>query len=91
MGHSKNKSKNQDSPRPKKVVKYRKPIGINPAILVFLVIFVYLVIMVVSYFRQTHITPYEVKLGSLAVNNIYDGVILRDEEVITSDFSGYIN
>ena len=76
---------------PKKVSKYRKPISFNPGVLVFLVIFVYIVIMVVSYFRQTHITPYEVKLGSLAINNTYEGVILRDEEVITSDFSGYIN
>ena len=76
---------------PKKVTKYRKPIGFNPGVLVFLVIFVYIVIMVVSYFRQTHITPYEVKLGSLAINNTYKGVILRDESVITSDFSGYIN
>ena len=91
MGSTNKKSKNQEMPRPKKVTRYRRPIGFNPGVLVFLVIFVYIVIMVVSYFRQTHITPYEVKLGSLAVNNIYDGVILRQEEVITSDFSGYIN
>lgn len=74
-----------------KIVKYRKPFKINPGVLVFLVIFVYIIIMVVLYFRQDHITPYEVKLGSLAVNNIYEGVILREEEVVTSDFSGYIN
>ncbi|MCR5302783.1 MAG: hypothetical protein K6E49_10140 [Lachnospiraceae bacterium] len=91
MGQVKNKNRGQDNARPKKVAKYRKPIGFNPGVLVFLVIFVYIVIMVVSFFRQTHITPYEVKLGSLAINNIYNGVILRDEEVITSDFSGYIN
>ncbi|MCR5673199.1 MAG: hypothetical protein K6F87_05745 [Lachnospiraceae bacterium] len=91
MLRNKNKSKNPEKAKQKKVAKYRKPIGFNPGVLVFLVIFVYIVIMVVSYFRQTHITPYEVKLGSLAINNTYDGVILRDESVITSDFSGYIN
>ncbi|MCR5673287.1 MAG: hypothetical protein K6F87_06185 [Lachnospiraceae bacterium] len=88
-----NKNPNNQEVRkpPKKVVRYRKSLGINYGVLVFLVIFVYIVIMVVSYFRQTHITPYEVKLGSLAINNTYDGVILRDETVVTSDFSGYIN
>ncbi len=85
------KKQNQEENKPKKITKFRKPITFNPGVLVFLVIFVYMVIMVVSYFRQTHITPYEVKLGSLAINNTYKGVILRDEEVITSDFSGYIN
>ncbi|MBO4267195.1 MAG: hypothetical protein J5910_08430 [Lachnospiraceae bacterium] len=91
MPRKKKKRTNQEEPRTKKILKYRKPISINPGVLVFLVIFVYIVIMVFSYFRQTHITPYEVKLGSLAINNTYEGVILREEKVITSDFSGYIN
>ena len=91
MSRRKKKNKRQDESKPSKVSQYRKPISFNPGVLVFLVIFVYMVIMVVSYFRQSHITPYEVKLGSLAINNTYKGVILRDEKVITSDFSGYIN
>ena len=91
MSRRKKKNKNQDESKPSKVSQYRKPISFNPGVLVFLVIFVYMLIMVVSYFRQSHITPYEVKLGSLAINNTYKGVILRDEKVITSDFSGYIN
>lgn len=75
----------------RKVVNIKKTIHINPGVVVFLVLFAYIIIMVVSYFRSDHITPYEVKMGSLAVNNIYDGVILRQEEVVNSDFSGYIN
>ncbi len=91
MSARKKKKKNNEETKSKKVFQYRKPISFNPGVLVFLVIFVYIVIMVVSYFRQTHITPYEVKLGSLAINNTYKGVILRDETVIKSDYSGYIN
>ncbi len=91
MSGSKKSRSKQGAQKNQKVVKYSKPISINPGVLVFLVIFVYIIIMIVSYFRQSHITPYEVKLGSLAINNTYDGVILREEEVITSDFSGYIN
>ena len=91
MARKKKNDKKPQKPKSQKIVRYRKPISINPGVLVFLAIFVYIVIMVVSYFRQSHITPYEVKLGSLAINNTYKGVILRDEQVITSDFSGYIN
>lgn len=80
-------SKNKED----KVVKYKKPITINPGVLVFLVIFAYIIIMITSYFKTEHITPYEVKMGSLAVNNTYEGVILREEKVVNCDFSGYIN
>lgn len=74
-----------------KITKFKKARLINPGVIVFLVIFAYIVILVVSYFKTEHITPYEVKIGSLAVNNTYDGVILREEETVSSDFSGYIN
>lgn len=91
MSFFKKKKQKQDNAKNQKISRFAKPITFNPGVLVFLVIFVYIIIMIVSYFRQSHITPYEVKLGSLAINNTYDGVILRDETVISSDFSGYIN
>lgn len=74
-----------------KVTKYRKPININLGLVIFSVLFIYIVVIVVSYFRSEHITPYEVSLGSLAVNNTYDGVVLREESVVESPYSGYIN
>lgn len=72
-------------------IKFQPSIHINPGILVFLVLFAYIIIMVVLYFRSDPVTPYEVKLGSLAINNKYTGVALREETVVNSDFSGYIN
>ncbi|HOO27862.1 MAG TPA: HlyD family efflux transporter periplasmic adaptor subunit [Lachnospiraceae bacterium] len=77
--------------RPKKVTKYRKPININLGLIIFGVLFIYIIVIVVSYFQSVHITPYEVTTGSLAVNNTYTGVALREETVIPSDYSGYIN
>lgn len=74
-----------------KVTKYRKPININPGLVLFIVLFIYIVIIIVSYFRQEHITPYEVSLGSLAVNNVYSGVALREETVVECPYSGYVN
>nr|MCR5357774.1 hypothetical protein [Lachnospiraceae bacterium] len=75
----------------KKTKKYRPPININLGLIIFGIIFVYIVIVVVSYFKSEHIAPYEVTMGSLAVNNTYTGVALRSETVVESSFSGYIN
>ena len=75
----------------RKVTKYRPPININPGMIIFGFLFVYIIIVIVSYFRSEHIAPYEVSLGSLAVNNTYTGVIIRDEKIVSSNFAGYIN
>lgn len=75
----------------KEAIKFQPPIRINPGIVIFLVLFVYIVIMITMYFKSEPVTPYEVKLGSLAVNNTYMGVALRQEEVVESAYSGYIN
>ncbi|MBR5406523.1 MAG: hypothetical protein IK111_02660 [Lachnospiraceae bacterium] len=77
--------------RRSKTKKYRPPININLGLIIFGIIFVYIVIVVVSYFKSEHIAPYEVTMGSLAVNNTYTGVVLRQETVVESSFSGYIN
>lgn len=74
-----------------KVVNYNPPININLGLVVFVVIFIYLCFLIVSYFKTEHITPYEVKMGSLAVNNTYLGVALRKEEKVESTYSGYVN
>ncbi len=74
-----------------KVTKYRKPININLGLVIFSVLFIYIVVIIISYFRSEQITPYEVSLGSLAVNNTYEGIVLREETVVESPYSGYIN
>ena len=82
--------KNKKS-NPKKVVKYRKPINLNLGLLVFGVLFIYIIAIIIMYFKSDHVTPYEVTLGSLAVDNTYVGVALREESVVDADYSGYIN
>lgn len=74
-----------------KIVKYRKPLNLNIGMIIFAVIFVYIIICVFGYFTQKHIVPYEVKAGALSTNNIYRGIALREEEIITADQAGYIN
>ena len=70
---------------------YRKPININIGMVAFLVIMFYIIICTIMYFTSKHVIGYEVKTGSLSVSNVYEGIALRDELVITSEQAGYVN
>ncbi|MGN0166490.1 MAG: HlyD family efflux transporter periplasmic adaptor subunit [Acetatifactor sp.] len=74
-----------------KVKKYRKPLNLNIGMIIFGVVFVYVVICVILYFQTGRIVRYEVKEGSLAADNVYRGIALRDETVIYTDAAGYVN
>ena len=94
MGAQRGKSRKKRGKRgtnTNKIAKYRPPININLGLIIFAVLFVYIIVIVVSYFRSTPITPYEVTLGSLAVNNTYTGIALREETVVPCDYTGYVN
>jgi hypothetical protein len=59
--------------------------------IIFAVILVYVIICVFIYFNSKHIVGYEVMEGSLSTDNIYEGIALRDEEVVKSKLAGYVN
>lgn len=75
----------------KKVVKYRKPFNLNIGVIIFIIIFIYLIFNVFSYMTTTHISVYEVEQGTMAANNIYRGLILREEQVYYANYSGALN
>lgn len=89
MAKKQNASKKRASQN--KIKKYRKPVNLNIGMIIFVAIFVYVVICVVMYFQTSHIVRYEVKEGSLATNNMYRGVVIRDEVVVNADSAGYVN
>lgn len=66
-------------------------IHMNPGIIVFAVILVYMIICVIMYFNTKHIVGYEVVEGSLSVPNVYEGIAIRDETVYQVSGTGYIN
>lgn len=53
--------------------------------------FLYIVICIVMYFANNHVASYQVKVGSIYVNNSYKGIALRDEILVNSNDSGYVN
>lgn len=78
------------SKKNQKVVNY-KPFRLNIGIAVFAIIFIYIVICVIMYFRSEKIAGYEVRIGSLSSVNTYKAFILREETVYNSEQTGYVN
>ena len=74
-----------------KVTKYPRSLSINIGMIIFAVILVYVIICVFIYFNSKHIVGYEVMEGSLSTDNIYEGIALRNEEVVKSKLAGYVN
>ena len=57
----------------------------------FLVILFYVLISLVSYLTSHKTEVYEVRSGRLRDNLIYQGIVLRQETVVNSDYTGTIN
>ncbi len=74
-----------------KIKKYRKPLNINIGLVIFGIIFVYIIICVFLYFTSKHVVGYEVRMGTLSVENVYKGITIREEVMIKSSDSGYVN
>ena len=75
----------------KKVIRYRRPLNINVGMIIFAIIFIYLVFSVYTYLKREKIQFYEVVDGGIVNSRIYNGLILREEQVKTADRTGYIN
>lgn len=79
------------SKKRKKITRYRKPIHINLGVIVFAIVFIYFAVYLISYISEDHISVYEVQKGQIAENDIYTGLILREETVIYTDSAGSVN
>lgn len=73
------------------IIKYKRPSRLNVGIIVFAFILVEVVVAVYGYFHTRHISPYEVRTGSLYTNSLYTGIAIRKEETVAAQDSGYIN
>ena len=73
------------------VIKYKKPFSLNLGFILFFIIIIYVVFNIFTFFTHKDVAEYEVVQGSIASNNIYQGLAVRDETVIYADRDGYIN
>ncbi len=56
----------------------------------FGILFLYLLIIGVRYLTSSHIDSYQVTSGPLSSNEIYTGLVICEEKVVSADSSGYI-
>ena len=71
--------------KPKKLVRYRRPLNLNVGMIIFAIIFVYLTFSVSAYLRREKIQFYEVVEGGIVNDKSYTGLILREEAVRYTD------
>ncbi len=78
--------------REKSALHYSKSSTMSILITGFIIVTcVFMASKIFDFFKTSHITPYEVKVGSLAINNTYRGITIRDEQIVQAEKSGYIN
>lgn len=73
------------------VVSYKRTVNINIGMWIFFIILLYVLYSVVRYATAKHVVGYAVRTGSISENSIYEGLAIRTEEVVTSEFAGNIN
>ncbi len=66
-------------------------IHLNIGTAIFGIIFIYLIITLILFATKKNIETYQVIAGPLSGNETYTALIVRDEEVVTSSSSGYVN
>ena len=81
-------AKKRSSPH---IISYRRPFRINVGLLAFLVILVYVLISLFTYLTSNRTEVYEVRTGVLTDNLVYQGIVLRQESVVNSDYTGTVN
>ena len=75
----------------KEIAKYKNAGNFNIGVVVFIIIIIYVAFNIFSYFTKSHIAEYQVHQGTIAKNHIYQGIIVRDETVVYTEYDGYIN
>lgn len=73
------------------IIKFKKMPRITIDIVVCALVALYVIYGLIAYLQTGRIVRYEVKEGSLAINNIYRGVVLRNETVMSTSSAGYLN
>ena len=52
---------------------------------------IYVFVVIFMYLNSEPIKGYEIQMGSLSVAKTYTGIALREEEILQSPYTGYIN
>ena len=71
--------------------RFAKDHSMNIGTALFGLTLLYVIIALFMYFSSDPIVRYEVVEGSLSTQNLYRALAIRDEHVVNSPYSGYVN
>lgn len=74
-----------------KIEKFHKKRQLNIGIILFSLIFLYLLVTIASYLTRKNVSVYEVRNGSIVKDMSYTGIALREEKLVASKGTGYVN
>lgn len=74
-----------------KILRYRRRFRPNVGMIIFAIMFIYVGFSVYTYWKKDTIQFYEVAEGDIVNDTRHTGLILREEQVQTTDRAGYIN
>ena len=72
------------------VIRFKKPFKFNVGTIIFAVLFIYLIIVMVSFFMQKKVATYEVTTGDLSSYYSYQALAIRNETVVQASSSGSV-
>lgn len=75
----------------KKVIPYKKPIRLGIWKIVLICLILYIAFLVFNYTSKDHVSVYEVTKAQIADDTAFEGMIIRQEQIITTKKAGYIN
>lgn len=64
---------------------------VNIGLIVFIVIFIYILANFITYLTRDHVSIFEVEAGEIVDEDVFSGVVLRNEQIVRTTASGYIN
>lgn len=71
--------------------RYKTKRELNIGLFLFAILFVYMAATLIAYFINTPVTVYEVREGSIVRDTSFMGLVIRREETVDAEESGYIN
>ena len=73
------------------ITRFSKDHSVNLGTVLFGLTLLYVIIALFQYFSSDPIVRYEVVEGSLSTQTLYRALAIRDEHVVNSPYSGYVN
>ena len=68
--------------KPTNIAVYRKKTQMNIGLIIFGAVFIYLVVLILLYLTNEHVSAYEVREGSILKDRAYNGFVVREEQVV---------